>query len=55
MKPHIWKVMGLWNCATGGRAKRGGFIGLGYTPGSAYRDWAARNARNGFELIGKKA
>ena len=43
MKPHIYRVMGIWHCVN-----RKGFVdvyygdpwrGLGFTPSLAYEDW----------------
>lgn len=37
MNPRIIKICGVWHCGIKGIANR--YIGLGFTPSDAYRDW----------------
>ena len=37
MKPHIKRIYGVWHCGIKGLQKQ--YLGLGFTPAAAYRDW----------------
>ncbi len=37
MKPRIIRICGVWHCAIQGIKNH--WIGLGFTPSDAYRDW----------------
>lgn len=37
MKPKLIKSNGIWHCALVSALR--GFVGLGYTPADAYKDW----------------
>ena len=44
MKPRIIKICGIWHCGIRGiRGIPNRYIGIGFTPCAAYRDWV-RNA-----------
>lgn len=37
MKPHIKMVLGIWHCGIKGIPNK--YLGIGYNPWEAYRDW----------------